>query len=73
MPAPLNIDGCLEPALLKFSPEAKTLWIEFYNTIESMLVSGNELYDVRDVASKSADNAARLAALFHVFKHGIGG
>lgn len=73
IPASLNIDGCLEPALLKFSPEAKVLWVEFYNTIESMLVSGNELYDVRDVASKSADNAARLAALFHVFKHGIGG
>ena len=29
-----------------------------------------ELIDVRDVASKSADNAARLAALFHVFEHG---
>ncbi len=73
IPAPLNIDGCLEPALLKFSPEAKTLWVEFYNTIESMSVSGNELYDVRDVASKSADNAARLSALFHVLKHGISG
>ena len=70
---PMNIEGCLEPALLKFSPEAKALWVEFYNTIESMLASGNELYDVRDVASKSADNAARLAALFHVFKYGIGG
>ena len=69
----MNIEGCLEPALLKFSPEAKALWVEFYNTIESMLASGNELYDVRDVASKSADNAARLAALFHVFKYGIGG
>ena len=31
--------------------------------IESELASGGELYDVRDVASKSADNAARLAAL----------
>jgi putative DNA primase/helicase len=28
---------------------------------------------VRDVASKSADNATRLAALFHVFEHGAGG
>jgi putative DNA primase/helicase len=34
--------------------------------------SGGELYDVRDVASKSADNAARLAALFHLFA-GVGG
>ena len=40
--------------------------------IEAQLVSGGELYDVRDVASKSADNAARLAALFQVFEHGPG-
>src|SRR5262249_52926446 len=34
---------------------------------------GGELFDVRDVASKTADNAARMAALFHVFEHGPGG
>ncbi|MBL8497325.1 YfjI family protein [Nitrosomonas sp. JL21] len=72
-PAPLNAEGCLEPVLLKFTPEAKALWIEFYDSIESMLSSGKELYDVRDVASKSADNAARLAALFHVFTYGVNG
>ena len=38
-----------------------------------MLSSAKELYDVRDVASKSADNAARLAALFHVFTYGVNG
>jgi putative DNA primase/helicase len=26
--------------------------------------------DARDVASKAADNAARLTALFHIFEHG---
>ncbi len=31
---------------------------------------GGELYDVRDVASKSADNAVRLAALFQVSEGG---
>jgi len=41
--------------------------VEFHDTIESELVSGGELYDVRDVASKSADNAIRLAALFQMF------
>lgn len=35
--------------------------------------AGGELYDVRDVASKTADNAARLAALFHGFTENIGG
>jgi len=69
---PINDDGVLEPTLLTLAPEAKAAWIEFHNQIESELRSGGELYDVRDVASKSADNAARLAALFQIFEHGIG-
>jgi putative DNA primase/helicase len=72
-PAPLNQQGCLEPAMLTLSPEAKQAWIAFYDALEGELRSGGELYDVRDVASKTADNAARLAALFHVFTHGMGG
>ncbi len=44
----------------------------FHDAIEGELASGGELYDVRDVASKSADNAARLAALFQVFELGRG-
>lgn len=38
----------------------------------SELKAGGELHDVRDVASKTADNAARLAALFQMFEHGMG-
>jgi putative DNA primase/helicase len=30
------------------------------------------LFEVKDVASKVADNVARLAALFQVFEHGMG-
>ena len=52
------------------SPGAKAAWISYHDAIESQLASGGELYDVRDVASKSADNAARLAALFQIFEHG---
>jgi putative DNA primase/helicase len=68
----MDEDGVLEPPLLTLSPEAKAAWIEFHNQIESELRSGGELYDVRDVASKAADNAARLATLFQMFEHGIG-
>jgi putative DNA primase/helicase len=46
--------------------------VGFHDAIESLLSSGGELYDVRDVASKTADNAARLAALFHTFNGSIG-
>lgn len=71
-PAPIDDDGALTPAMLSLSPEAKRAWVEYHDEIESKLASGGELYDVRDVASKSADNAARLAALFQVFEHGTG-
>jgi putative DNA primase/helicase len=63
--------GALNPAMMAFTPEAKTAWVAFHDVLERELRSGGELYDVRDVASKTADNAARLAALFHVFEHGF--
>lgn len=71
-PAPIDDDGALTPPMLPLTPEAKAAWVEYHNAIEGKLSSGGELYDVRDVASKSADNAARLAALFQMFE-GAGG
>ena len=71
-PAPIDEEGALTPLMLEFIPEAKTAWVEYNNAIESELPSGGELHKVRDVASKSADNAARLAALFHVFSGDAG-
>jgi putative DNA primase/helicase len=72
LPAPIDEDGALTPAMLVLTPEAKAAWVEYHNAIESELASGGELHEVRDVASKSADNAARLAALFQMFE-GAGG
>jgi putative DNA primase/helicase len=71
-PVPLTEEGTLEPVMLTLSPEAKAAWIAFHNAIEGELKAGGELYDVRDVASKTADNAVRIAALFHIFEGGIG-
>lgn len=71
-PAPIDEDGALTPAMLSLAPDAKAAWVEYHDAIESELASGGELYSVRDVASKSADNAARLAALFQMFE-GAGG
>lgn len=72
-PVPMDEDGALNPAMLILAPDAKAAWVEFHDTIESELSRGGELYDVRDVAAKAADNAARLAALFQQFEHGMGG
>lgn len=71
-PAPIDGDGTLTPAMLALTVDAKEAWVGFHDEIEGELASGGELHDVRDVASKSADNAIRLAALFQVFE-GAGG
>jgi putative DNA primase/helicase len=70
--APIDNDGGLSPAMMTLAPDAKAAWVAFHNAIESELSNGRELHDVRDVASKTADNAARLAALFHTFTGSIG-
>ncbi|KWR89712.1 YfjI family protein [Cupriavidus sp. IDO] len=64
-PAPIDSGGALAPAMLTMTPEAKAAWIAFHDELERALTG--DLYDVRDVASKTADNAARLACLFHTF------
>lgn len=66
-PVPIDDYGALHPPKLALTPDAKAAWVAFHDDIESMLVSGGELFDIRDVASKTADNAARLACQFHVF------
>lgn len=71
-PVDVDEDGALQPTVLALSPEAKQAWVEFHDGIEADLASGGDFYDVRDVASKAADNAARLAALFHHFEDDAG-
>jgi len=73
LPVPIDSAGALSPAEVPLSPQAKVAWVAFHDAIERELASGGELYDVRDVASKAADNAARMAALFQIFEHGMGG
>ncbi len=69
----INERGELQPAMLHLAPEAKTVWIKFYNDVEVELRANGELADVRDAASKCADQAARIAALFHVLTNGTTG
>ena len=71
-PAPVDEDGILTPAMLTLTPDAKAAWVSFHDAIETELATGGELYDLRDVGSKAADNVVRMAALFHVFAGSIG-
>jgi putative DNA primase/helicase len=69
-PVLLDEHGALQPFIVALSPEAKTDWRAYHDAVEAQLAIGGALHDVRDVASKSADNAARLAVLFQVFEYG---
>ena len=62
--------GLLIPPQVCMTPACRRAWIDYHDAIESELASGGELYDVRDVASKSADNAARLSGLFQLLAGG---
>lgn len=60
--------GTYSRTMLEFSPDAKARWIYAYNNIESYIIPGGYLSDVKDYASKMAENLARMAALFHFFE-----
>ncbi|MDZ4141150.1 MAG: YfjI family protein [Methylotenera sp.] len=66
---PLLTDtGGIQPPILDFSIDAKKAWITFHDDVETELRQGGDLTDAKDVASKAADNVARLAALFHLYE-----
>ena len=67
-PLPLSDEGRLTPSSLKFDPDASREWRDFYNETEHQLRPGESLHEIRDAASKLADNMARIAALLHVFE-----
>jgi putative DNA primase/helicase len=73
MPVPIDNNGRLTPKMLTLGKEGKKAWTTFHDAIEEELSTGGGFSNVRDVASKTADNAARISALFHLFKHGNGG
>ncbi len=65
----LTRDGCHNLPILSFSPAAKQTWTAFFNRVETGLKQPQgQWVEVKDFASKAAENAARLAALFHLFK-----
>lgn len=63
----LNQTGCINLPILKMNPQAKHLWIGFFNSIDAGLTPQGQWMEVKDFASKAAENAVRLAALFHLF------
>ena len=67
LPLPMDNYGCLQPRELSLCQSARNEWIAYHDAVEKELAADGEFTDVGDVASKSADNAARIAACFHIF------
>ncbi|WP_186343175.1 DUF3987 domain-containing protein [Allochromatium palmeri] len=60
----------LKPTVMRLSAGAKLAWISYHDTVERELADFGEFAEVRDVAAKSAENAARVATIFQLFDHG---
>jgi hypothetical protein len=72
LPHPKTPGGALDttrvkPPILRLSVKAHQQWVAYYNLIESQLTGRFD--DLKDVASKAAEQAARLAAIFWVFEN----
>lgn len=61
----MDKEGHLTPEMLRFSDDGRRTWISVHDKIEIELRRGGDLHELRDSASKAADNVARLAAVFH--------
>lgn len=57
----------LAPLMVDFCPEAQRIWIGFHNEVEEQLGGDDYFSTIKDVASKAAENAARLACCCHTF------
>lgn len=53
----------LEPRTLHLSEEARTLLVEFYDTIEAQQAPDGDLQNITSHASKAAEQAARIAGV----------
>jgi len=54
--------------VLKCTGDAKMAWLRYSNYVENLQKPGGLYCEIKDAASKSAENVARMAALFHHFE-----
>ncbi|HIA01545.1 MAG TPA: DUF3987 domain-containing protein, partial [Myxococcales bacterium] len=66
-------EGGINTFMLGFNPEAQREWRKCHDKVESQIKPGRPLHEIKDAASKVADNVARMATLMHVFQYGPNG
>ena len=68
-----TLPGCasdLDPITLTMSQEAEADWVAFFNHVEAECGPKGDLWIIRDVAAKAAENAARIAAVIAAVEKG---
>jgi len=73
LPTDGSPEMALTPTPLHFTQEARAEWIKLHDGVERQLGKLGDYAGVADFAAKTADHAARIAAIFHVVEHGPGG
>ncbi len=63
IPSPRRGDSCHKASLSEEAAEERR---KFHNSIEAMMAEGEELEDVRDIASKAVTQTAKLALVIHL-------
>jgi Protein of unknown function (DUF3987) len=58
----------LTPSVLALSPEARAVWILFHDEVERAMGNEGRLADLRDIAGKSAEQAARIAGVLSIIE-----
>ena len=56
-----------EKRLLEFSPDARATWIQYANYVEVQMRPSGYYNGIQDIAARSAEQVARMAALLHYF------
>ena len=68
-PLPMELDTReLKPRTLQLTPEARALLVAFSDAIERAQAPGNDLAQITGTASKSAEQAARIAGVLTLWK-----
>lgn len=68
VPAEFDELDRLAPCEVLLDPQAQDCWIAFHNEVEEQLGGRDSFAGIKDVASKAAENAARLACCYHTFE-----
>ncbi|PIE65385.1 MAG: hypothetical protein CSA26_03425 [Desulfobacterales bacterium] len=70
VPLVFTKEGKLDPVLMKLQTDAYKVWADYHDSVEKEMGPKGVYRDISETASKSAENAARLAAVFQLFEDG---